>query len=188
MHTLNDQVFRGFFTGRYLFDSVTGFLRYASPAAPGGFRPVHDSGARTDDRYVTAPAVCPAGTTPGGGPLLLYLQGAGLIGSGDRRDGRLEDHQRRVLAFRAGQVAAASEPDDQLRPALGRAADARDHRPGDDSVRRIPERSGVSLGRHDPEPMEHVAAARRRRLGCPRRRPVGRSRRAPACTSRGRTC
>ena len=31
MHTLNDQVFRGFFTGRYLFDSVTGFLRYASP-------------------------------------------------------------------------------------------------------------------------------------------------------------
>jgi len=32
MHTLNDQVFRGFFTGRYIFDSVTGFLRYASPA------------------------------------------------------------------------------------------------------------------------------------------------------------
>ena len=41
MHTLNDQVFRGFFTGRYLFDSVAGFLRYASPAAPGGFGP-HD--------------------------------------------------------------------------------------------------------------------------------------------------
>ena len=39
MHTLNDQVFRGFFTGRYLFDSVTGFLRYASPAAAGGFGP-----------------------------------------------------------------------------------------------------------------------------------------------------
>ena len=39
MHTLNDQVFRGFFTGRYLFDSVTGFLRYSSPAAPGGFGP-----------------------------------------------------------------------------------------------------------------------------------------------------
>jgi hypothetical protein len=39
LHTLNDQVFRGFFTGRYIFDSVTGFLRYASPAAPGGFGP-----------------------------------------------------------------------------------------------------------------------------------------------------
>ena len=35
LHTDNSQVFRGFFTGRYIFDSVTGFLRYASPAAPG---------------------------------------------------------------------------------------------------------------------------------------------------------
>src|ERR1041384_1156784 len=37
LHTLNDQVFRGFFTGRYLFDSVAGFLRYASPPAANGF-------------------------------------------------------------------------------------------------------------------------------------------------------
>ncbi|HEY6121470.1 MAG TPA: TonB-dependent receptor, partial [Pyrinomonadaceae bacterium] len=36
IHTLNDQVFRGFFTGRYLFDSTAGFLRYASPQAAGG--------------------------------------------------------------------------------------------------------------------------------------------------------
>src|SRR5205823_5800545 len=35
LHTLNDQVFRGFFTGRYIFDSVTGFLRYAAPTGPG---------------------------------------------------------------------------------------------------------------------------------------------------------
>jgi hypothetical protein len=49
MHTLNDQVFRGFFTGRYFFDSVTGFLRYASPAAAGGYGPstVGCSTART---------------------------------------------------------------------------------------------------------------------------------------------
>ena len=49
MHTLNDQVFRGFFTGRYLFDSVTGFLRYASPAAPAasGPRPSAVRTART---------------------------------------------------------------------------------------------------------------------------------------------
>src|SRR5262249_42178276 len=39
LHSLNDQVFRGFFTGRYIFDSVAGFLRYASPAAAGGFGP-----------------------------------------------------------------------------------------------------------------------------------------------------
>jgi hypothetical protein len=78
MHTFNDQVFRGFFTGRYLFDSVTGFLRYASPAAPGGFGPstIGCSGGV----WVTAPAACPAGTAPTGGPLLLYLQGAGLDG------------------------------------------------------------------------------------------------------------
>lgn len=78
MHTLNDQVFRGFFTGRYLFDSVTGFLRYASPAAPGGFGP--STVGCPGGIYVTAPTQCPAGTTTTGGPLLLYLQGAGLNG------------------------------------------------------------------------------------------------------------
>src|SRR6266511_3968659 len=35
LHTTNVQVFRGFFEGRYIFDSVTGFLRCASPAAAG---------------------------------------------------------------------------------------------------------------------------------------------------------
>ena len=39
LHTRNVQVFRGFFEGRYIFDSVTGFLRYTSPAAAGGFGP-----------------------------------------------------------------------------------------------------------------------------------------------------
>ena len=41
LHTNNVQVFRGFFQGRYLFDSVTGFLRYASPAGAGRIRPEH---------------------------------------------------------------------------------------------------------------------------------------------------
>jgi outer membrane receptor protein involved in Fe transport len=78
MHTLNDQVFRGFFTGRYLFDSVTGFLRYASPAAAGGFGPRVQS--CSNGSFVTFPAACPAGTTATGGPLLFYLQGAGRTG------------------------------------------------------------------------------------------------------------
>ena len=78
MHTLNDQVFRGFFTGRYLFDSVSGFLRYASPAAPGGFGP--NTVGCSGGVYVTAPTPCPAGTTPTAGPLLFYLQGAGRTG------------------------------------------------------------------------------------------------------------
>ena len=78
MHTLNDQVFRGFFTGRYLFDSVTGFLRYASAPGPGGFGP--NTVGCSGGVYVTAPAPCPAGTTPTGGPLLFYLQGADRAG------------------------------------------------------------------------------------------------------------
>jgi hypothetical protein len=82
MHTLNDQIFRGFFTGRYLFSSVTGFLRYASPAAAGGFGPntVSCSTPAFVTTFVTAPAACPAGFTADGGPLLLYLQGAGRTG------------------------------------------------------------------------------------------------------------
>jgi hypothetical protein len=71
LHTLNDQVFRGFFTGRYIFDSVTGFLRYASPAAPGGFGP--NTVGCANGTYVTLPATCPGGATSGG-PLLFYLQ------------------------------------------------------------------------------------------------------------------
>jgi hypothetical protein len=73
LHTLNDQVFRGFFTGRYLFDSVVGFLRYASPAATGaGFGP--QTIGCSNGTFVTAPNACPAGSTPTGGPLLFYLQ------------------------------------------------------------------------------------------------------------------
>ena len=80
LHTLNDQVFRGFFTGRYIFDSVSGFLRYASPDAANGFGPTvgecfNTSGAFTG--WVTQGApfnqTCPAGSSVGG-PLLLYLQ------------------------------------------------------------------------------------------------------------------
>jgi hypothetical protein len=78
MHTLNDQVFRGFFTGRYLFDSVPGFLRYASPAAPGGYGPLAQG--CSNGTYVTYPTPCPAGTITTGGPLLFYLQGAGRTG------------------------------------------------------------------------------------------------------------
>ena len=84
LHTLNDQVFRGFFTGRYIFDSVAGFLRYASTSPASGFGPRTVRCA--DGTFVTAPTPpvlhpCGAvGEDPFGGPLLLYLQGAGLTG------------------------------------------------------------------------------------------------------------
>ena len=80
LHTLNDQVFRGFFTGRYIFDSVTGFLRYASTPAAGGFGPNAGecfNGAGAFTGWITQGApfnqTCPAGSSVGG-PLLLYLQ------------------------------------------------------------------------------------------------------------------
>jgi hypothetical protein len=76
LHSRNSQVFRGFFQGRYIFDSVTGFLRYASPAALGaGFGP--DAGRCPDGTFTSlaAPACAGAGT-----PLLLFLQGAGPSG------------------------------------------------------------------------------------------------------------
>jgi hypothetical protein len=75
-HSLNDQVFRGFFRGRYIFDSVTGFLRYASPASLGaGFGP--NAGLCTNGTWtdLTAPS-CAGATTP----LLLFLQGADRTG------------------------------------------------------------------------------------------------------------
>ena len=72
LHTNNFQVFRGFFEGRYLFDSVTGFLRYTSPAGPGGFGP-YTVGC-SNGAYVTAPTPCPGASTATGGPLLFYLQ------------------------------------------------------------------------------------------------------------------
>src|SRR6185503_13100770 len=62
---------------RYIFSSVTGFLRYASPAGPGGFGP--NTVGCPDGSYVTAPTACPGGAAPSG-PLLFYLQGAGRTG------------------------------------------------------------------------------------------------------------
>jgi len=80
LHTLNDQVFRGFFTGRYIFDGVTGFLRYASAPAANGFGPnagecFNAAGAFTGWITQGAPfnQTCGLGSNVGG-PLLLYLQ------------------------------------------------------------------------------------------------------------------
>jgi hypothetical protein len=78
MHSVNAQVFRGFFTGRYIFDSPVGFLHYASASLGPGFGP--NAIECSDGTFVTAPATCAGGATPTGGPLLLYLQGAGLTG------------------------------------------------------------------------------------------------------------
>ncbi len=70
LHSRNVQVFPGFFTGRYIFGSTTGFLHYASPASLG-------------NGYGPKAVLCPNGTYSstvpcaggaGSSPLLLYLQ------------------------------------------------------------------------------------------------------------------
>src|SRR5258705_11183254 len=71
-HTNNAQVFRGVFEGGYTFASVAGVLRYALPAAPGGFGPF--TLGCSNGTYVKAPASCPPVSRTTGGPLLLYLQ------------------------------------------------------------------------------------------------------------------
>jgi outer membrane receptor for ferrienterochelin and colicin len=79
LHSRNIQVFRGFFTGRYIFDSVTGFLHYASPASLGpGFGPT--AVECSNGAFVGPTGTCPGGSTPNGGPLLLYLQNASPSG------------------------------------------------------------------------------------------------------------
>jgi hypothetical protein len=83
IHSLNDQVFRGFFQGRYIFNNTEGFLRYASPAGPGGFGP--NTVLCSNGQYITqgdpvGTTCASVGSTPAGGPLLLFLQGAGRTG------------------------------------------------------------------------------------------------------------
>jgi hypothetical protein len=81
LHSNNTQVFRGFFTGRYIFDSVAGFLHYASPASLGpGFGPA--AAECPDGSFVTGVgSACPGGGTADASPLLLYLQHAGTNGA-----------------------------------------------------------------------------------------------------------
>ncbi len=63
IHSRNSQIFRGFFTGRYIFDSVTGFMHYATQGP----------NYRECSNGTTVVGSCPAGTSVVG-PLLLYLQ------------------------------------------------------------------------------------------------------------------
>jgi hypothetical protein len=85
LHSNNTQIFRGFFTGRYIFDSTVGFLHYATPGGT-GFGPTTaecSDGTTTtfSDLSLLKPnpdpkkmPLCPNGASFTGGPLLFYLQ------------------------------------------------------------------------------------------------------------------
>ena len=68
LYSKNTQIFRGFFLGRYIFDSVTGFLHYASPASLGS-----GYGPNVLECNGTFASTCGPGVQ-GSSPLLLYLQ------------------------------------------------------------------------------------------------------------------
>src|SRR2546425_567742 len=74
LHSNNTQVFRGFFTGRYIFDSVLGFLHYATDGP---------TVRKCANGLYRTPAGCTAAgsTATTFGPLLLYLQHAGTNGA-----------------------------------------------------------------------------------------------------------
>ncbi len=74
LHSNNSQVFRGFFTGRYIFDSVLGFLHYATDGP---------SVRQCANGLYGTPAQCTAAGSSATtfSPLLLYLQHAGTNGT-----------------------------------------------------------------------------------------------------------
>jgi hypothetical protein len=78
VHSLNNQVFRGFFTGRYIFSDVVGFLHYASPASLGsGYGP--KAAVCGNGVWINFGQTCPD-RSAANTPLLLYLQHAALSG------------------------------------------------------------------------------------------------------------
>jgi len=73
VHSVNTQIFRGFFNGRYIFGDVAGFLHYASSAGT-GFGPTTVECVNTLTSATTfRSSTCNSGET-GGSPLLLYIQ------------------------------------------------------------------------------------------------------------------
>src|SRR5712671_4189684 len=68
IHSVNSQIFRGFFSGLYLFDSPVGFMHYVTDGPT-----VKECQGASAITFVTTPA-CPIGTTSAAGPLLLFLQ------------------------------------------------------------------------------------------------------------------
>ena len=70
IHSRNSQVFRGFFSGRYIFDGPLGFMHYVTDGPT--VKECLDNATKTITTF--AVGACPSATASTGGPLLLYLQ------------------------------------------------------------------------------------------------------------------
>ena len=117
------QTFIGFANGRYIFGSTDGFLNYAR------FGPQY---VECSNGSTSTTGACPAGTSITG-PLLLFLQQAGVGGLSVEEAGTQDIPQIEPAFFIQDKWQPTPQPDGQLRPALGGADPARpDHaaRPG----------------------------------------------------------
>jgi hypothetical protein len=126
LHTLNDQVFRGFFTGRYIFDSPAGFLRYSSAPAANGFGPnvgecFNAAGAFTGWITQGAPfnQKCDDNDILGQSTTSLFAERHTHWNLGCAASGCINHHERRLCFIRSGQVADQIQLHFDLRPALG---------------------------------------------------------------------
>ena len=111
------QTFIGFANGRYIFDSVDGFLNFVEK----GNRYVECS-----DGSFSIEGECPAGAQITG-PVLFYLEQAGVGGLSVEGSGHTAHSAARTGVVRAGQLAGLQPADAQLRFALGGADSARTH-------------------------------------------------------------
>ncbi len=167
---------------------VTGFLRYASPAAlGGGFGPstvgcsngalrhgARDLPRRHDGDRRPAPPL-PAGRR--------------AHRPGDRRRGLLRHQATKTSRSSRRTPGRCAPTSPQLRPALGGANLPRPRRAARrDGLRHLPQRPALPFGRHAPEPEEDVPAARRLRVGHRRAAASPSCAPATASTSRARTC
>ncbi len=135
LHTNNTQVFRGFFEGRYLFDSVAASCATPRRAAAGGFGP-NTVGCSDGIVRHGARRPVPRERRPTGGPLLFYLQSSSPDGIARDAAGASDINNEEFALFVQDKLAGRPRPDARLRPALGRAADAGDGRSDDDRVSR----------------------------------------------------
>ncbi len=72
LHTENTQIFRGFFKGRYIFDSPVGFMHYVTDGPTTA--ECADGTFSDKSLLINGGADCPNGSAFTGGPLLLFLQ------------------------------------------------------------------------------------------------------------------
>ena len=107
----SSQTFVGFANGRYVFGSTDGFLNYAQ---------LGPKYVECSDGSTSVTGSCPAGASISG-PLLLYLQQAGVGGLSVEEAGTQDIPQVEPALVHPGQVAAQRAPHRVVRHPLGGA-------------------------------------------------------------------